>query len=87
MKTGMTILMHVCFVSIAWRGATRGFGDRAGGGGIYFRVTGEHMSSITKAPRGRQGNAKLIVRNKVFECLTLLKIEIIEYGKMGFKMA
>ena len=33
MNTGMTILMHVCFVSIAWRGATRGFGDRAGGGG------------------------------------------------------
>ena len=25
---------------------------------------------------------KIIVRNKVFECLTLLKIEIIEYGKM-----
>ena len=30
---------------------------------------------------------KIIVRNKVFECLTLLKIEVIEYGKMGFKMA
>ena len=30
---------------------------------------------------------KIIVWNKVFECLTLLKIEVIEYGKMGFKMA
>ena len=30
---------------------------------------------------------KIIVRNRVFECLTLLKIEVIEYGKMGFKMA
>ena len=29
----------------------------------------------------------LIAKNKVFECLTLLKIEVIEYGKMGFKMA
>ena len=38
--------------------------------------------NLTKAPRGRQGNAKLIVRNKVFECTTLLKIEVIEYGKM-----
>ena len=35
--------------------------------------------NLTKAPRGRQGNAKkIIVRNKVFECLTLLKIEVIE---------
>ena len=42
---------------------------------------------IDKAPRGRQGNAKHIVRNKVFECLALFKIEVIEYGKMGFKMA
>ena len=24
---------------------------------------------------------KIIVRNKVFECLTLLKIKVIEYGK------
>ena len=39
--------------------------------------------SLTKTPRGRQGNAKLIVRNEVFECTTLLKIEVIEYGKMG----
>ena len=37
--------------------------------------------NLTKTPRGRQGNAKLIVRNKVFECTTLLKIEVIEYGK------
>ena len=43
--------------------------------------------NLIKAPRGRQGNAKLIVRNKVFECLTLLKMEVIEYGKMGSKMA
>ena len=43
--------------------------------------------NLTKAPRGRHGNARLIVRNKVFECLTLLKIKVIEYGKMGFKMA
>ena len=43
--------------------------------------------NLTKAPKGRQGHAKLIVRNKVFECLTLLKIEVIEYGKIGFKMA
>ena len=35
---------------------------------------------LTKAPRGRQGNANLIVRNKVFECLTLLTIEVIEYN-------
>ena len=34
--------------------------------------------NLTKAPRGRQGNAKLIARNKVFECLTLLKIEVLE---------
>ena len=37
--------------------------------------------NLTKAPRGRQGNAKLIVRNKVFECTTLLKIEVIEDEK------
>ena len=42
---------------------------------------------LTKAPRGPQGKAKLIIRNKVFECTTLLKIEVIEYGKMGFQMA
>ena len=35
--------------------------------------------NLTKATKGRQGNAKLIVRNEVFECLTLLKI-----WKMGF---
>ena len=43
--------------------------------------------NLTKTQRGRQGNAKLIVGNKVFERPTLLKIEVIEYGKMGFKMA
>ena len=40
--------------------------------------------NLTKASRGRQGNSKLIVRNKVFECTNLLnlsKIEITEYGK------
>ena len=37
--------------------------------------------NLTNAPRGRQENAKQIVRNKVFECTTLLKIEVIEYGK------
>ena len=40
--------------------------------------------NLTKTPRGRQENAKLIVRNKVSECTTLLKIEVIEYGKMCF---
>ena len=40
--------------------------------------------NLTKAPRGRQGNSKLIVRNKMFECTTILKIEVIEYGKIGF---
>ena len=35
----------------------------------------------TWEPRGRQGNEKLIVRYKVFECTTLLKIEAIRYGK------
>ena len=40
--------------------------------------------NLNKAPRGRRGNAKLIVRNKVFECTTLLKIGVIEYGKMSF---
>ena len=40
--------------------------------------------NLTNAPRGRQGNAKKKVRNKVFECTTVLKIEVIEYGKMGF---
>ena len=40
--------------------------------------------NLTNASRGRQENAKQIVRNKVFECTTLLKIEVIEYGKMGF---
>ena len=87
MNTGMTILMHVVLSQLRGEALPEALGTGRGGGGIYFRVTGEHMSSITKAPRGRQGNAKLIVRNKVFECLTLLKIEIIEYGKMGFKMA
>ena len=37
--------------------------------------------NLTNAPRGRQENAKQIVWNKVFECTTLLKIEVIEYGK------
>ena len=37
--------------------------------------------NLTKTPRGRKGNAKLIVRNKVFGCTTLLKIEVIAYGK------
>ena len=40
--------------------------------------------NLTKALRARQGNSKLNVRKKVFECTTLLKIEVIEYGKMGF---
>ena len=40
--------------------------------------------NLTKAPRERQGNAKLIVRNNVFMCTTLLKIEVMEYGKLGF---
>ena len=40
--------------------------------------------NLTKAPRGRQGNAKLIARNNVFECTTLQKIEVKEYGKMDF---
>ena len=40
-----------------------------------------------QTPRGWQGNEKLMAKNKVFECLTLLKIEVIEYGKMGIKMA
>ena len=40
--------------------------------------------NLTKAPRGRPGNAKLIVRNNVFECTTLLKVEVMEYGKMGY---
>ena len=40
--------------------------------------------NLTKTPRGRQGNAKLIVRNNVFGCTALLKIEVMEYGKMGF---
>ena len=43
--------------------------------------------NLTKTPRGRLGNAKLIAGNKVFELPTLLKIEVIEYGKMGFKIA
>ena len=34
--------------------------------------------NLTKAPRGRQGNAKLNVRNNLFECTTLLKIEFME---------
>ena len=29
----------------------------------------------------------LTVRNKVFACLTLLKIQVIEYGKLAFKVA
>ena len=37
--------------------------------------------NLTKAPRERQGNAKLIVRNNVFECTILLKIEVMEYEK------
>ena len=40
--------------------------------------------NLTKAPRERQGNSKLNVREKVVECTTLLKIEVIEYGKLGF---
>ena len=40
--------------------------------------------NLTKAPRGRHGNAKLIVRKNVFECTTLLKIKVMEYGKMSF---
>ena len=43
-----------------------------------------HMGNLTKAPRGRQGNAKLIVRNNVFECTALLRIEVMEYGKNEF---
>ena len=42
--------------------------------------------NLTIAPRGRQENAKQIVRNKVFECTTLLKIEVIEYGKWVSKL-
>ena len=41
--------------------------------------------NLIKAQRGRQGNAKLIFRNKVFECLTLLGVEVIEYGKNGLQ--
>ena len=39
--------------------------------------------STKRTPR----KCKIIVRNRVFECLTLLKIEIIVYGNMGFIMA
>ena len=45
--------------------------------------TWEPYQSIERTTR----KCKIIVRNNVFECLTLLKIEVIEYGKMGFKMA
>ena len=38
-------------------------------------------------PPRMTGKWKIIVWNKMFECLSLLKIEVIEYGKMGFKMA
>ena len=48
-----------------------------GGGGVWE----------AGAPPPRHGNAKLIVRNKVFECLTLPKIEVIENGKWASKMA
>ena len=37
--------------------------------------------NLTKASTRRQGDSKLIARNKVFDCTTLLKIEVIEYGK------
>ena len=43
--------------------------------------------NLPKASRGRQGNSKLIVRNNLFECTTLLKNEVIEYGKWVSKMA
>ena len=39
----MTILMHVCFVLIAWRGRYQRFWG-PGGGDIYFSVTGEQRS-------------------------------------------
>ena len=40
-------------------------------------------------PPAHKGSAVFhnIGLTQVFECLTLLKIEVIEYGKMGFKMA
>ena len=52
---------------------------------IAIAVPPPHIGTLPKAQRGRQGNAKLKVMNKVFECLALLKIKVIEYGKMGFK--
>ena len=48
---------------------------------ITIAVPPPPHGKLTKAPRGRQENAKLIVKNKVFECTTLLKIEVIDYGK------
>ena len=51
---------------------------------ITIAVPPPPHGNLTKAPIGRQGNSKLTVRNKVFESTTLLKIEVIEYGKMGF---
>ena len=43
-----------------------------------------HMVNLPKHQEADKKNATLKVRNKVFECTTLLKIEVIEYGKMDF---
>ena len=48
---------------------------------IAIAVPPPPQGNLTKAPRGRQGNSKLNVRKKMFECTTLLKTEVIEYGK------
>ena len=43
---------------------------------IAIAVPHQPHGNLTKAPRGRQRNVKLIVRNKVFECLTLIKMRL-----------
>ena len=46
-----------------------------------------NSTTLPKHQEGDKEMQSLIEKNKVFECLTLLKPEVIEYEKMGFKMA
>ena len=46
-----------------------------------------HMRTLPKQQVDDKAMQYPKVKNKVFECLTFLKIEFIEYRKIGFKMA
>ena len=51
----------------------------------FFKKSGGGPPYPPPPPPSNDKEMQIIVRDKVFECLTLLKIEVIEYGKNGLQ--